>query len=42
MRFILRTIAAAAISLIVKEALTRDAQAPLTSSSGNSSPKKVK
>lgn len=39
MRFVLRTIAAAAISLIVKEVLTRDAQTPVTETSSS---KKVK
>lgn len=42
MRFILRTIAAAAISVIVKEVLTRDAQTPLGKSSNTRSTKKVR
>jgi len=41
MRFILRTIAAAAISLIVKEALTRDNQPPLSDAQKAANAKKV-
>lgn len=39
MRFILRTIAAAAISLIVKEALTRDSQTSVSKASSRASEK---
>jgi|GEM_PF-6471762 len=41
MRFILRTIAAAAISIIVKEALTRDAQTSASSASSSDPTSKV-
>jgi hypothetical protein len=39
MRFILRTIAAAAISLIVKEALTRESQTSVSKASSRTSEK---